>query len=161
MDNTCDNVGDLAICDGVEKNDAFTSVEEDAENLVKDDQTESFFADSSEIKDTSTLYGQELPGQCAHDNDGVNSVDKALDANGDPSKDSVHKIDAENTTVDEPDCTLDSVDVNTVGEANDTNGHSSQESDVTSDGENSNIDEPNPNPNPNNVLWQCSQAFYL
>ncbi len=78
-------------------------------------------------KDTSTLSGQELPGQRAHDNDGVNSVDKATDVNGDPSKDSDHTIDAENTTVDEPDHTLDSVEVNTVGEANDTNGHPSQE----------------------------------
>ncbi len=60
--------------------------------------------------------------------------------NGDPSKDSDHTIDAENTTVDDPDCTLDSVEVNTVGEANDTNGHPSQESDVTVDTENSNID---------------------
>jgi hypothetical protein len=48
-------------------------------------QAESIFADSSEIKDTSTLYGQELPGQQAHDNDRVNSVYKATDANGDPS----------------------------------------------------------------------------
>jgi hypothetical protein len=60
--------------------------------------------------------------------------------NGDPSKDSDHSIDAENMTVDEPDCTLDCVEVNTVGEANDTNGHPSQESDVTVDAENKNID---------------------
>ncbi len=79
-------------------------------------------------KGTSTLSGQELPGRRAHDNDGVNSVDKATDANGDPSKDSDHTINAENTTDDEPDCTLDSVEINTVGEANDTYGHPSQES---------------------------------
>ncbi len=60
--------------------------------------------------------------------------------NDDPSKDSDLTIDAENTTVDEPDCTLNSVEVNTVGEANDTNDHPSQESDVTGDAENSNID---------------------
>jgi hypothetical protein len=37
-------------------------------------QAESIFADSSEIKDTSTLSGQELPGpgQRAHDNEGIN-----------------------------------------------------------------------------------------
>ncbi len=133
VDNTCDTVGDLAICDGVEKNDVFTSFEQDAENQVKDVQAESIFADSSEIKDTSTLYGRELPGQRAHDNDGVNSVYKATDVTGDPSKDSDHTIDADTMTVDEPDCTLDSVEVNTVGEANDTNGHYSQESDVTVD----------------------------
>ncbi len=63
-------------------------------------------------------------------------------ANGDPSKGPDHTIDAESTTVDEPDCTLDSVEVNTVGEVNDTNGHPSQESDVTVNAENSNIDEP-------------------
>jgi hypothetical protein len=59
---------------------------------------------------------------------------------GNPNIDSDHTIDAENTTVDEPDCSLDSVEVNTVGEANDTNGHPSQETDVTVDAENSNID---------------------
>ena len=109
-------------------NDAFTSVEQEfqgdidasdcntsydewnnAENQAKDVQAESIFAECSEVKDTSTLSGQELPGQRAHDNEGVNSVDKATDVNGDPSKDSDHTIDAENTTVDEPDSTLDSV----------------------------------------------------
>jgi hypothetical protein len=79
------------------------------------------------MKDTSTLSEQELPGQCTHDNEGVNAVDKGTDANGDPSKDSDHTIETENTTVDEPDCTLDSVEVNTVGEANDANGHPSQD----------------------------------
>ncbi len=88
----------------------------------------------------SKLSGQELPGQHAHDDEGVNSVGKATDGNADPSKDSDHTIDAENLTVDEPDHTLDSVEVNTVGEANDTNDHPSQESDVTVDAENSNID---------------------
>ncbi len=82
-------------------------------------QAESSFADNSELKDTSMLSVQELPGERAQDNEGVNSVDNATDANGDPSKDSDHTIDAENTTVDEPDRTLDSVEVNTVGEAND------------------------------------------
>jgi hypothetical protein len=144
----------------VEKNDAFTSIEQEfqgdigasdynensdeqinAENQSKDVQAESIFPDSSEIKDTSTLSEQALPGQRAHDNEGVNSVDKATDANGDPSKDSDHTIDAENMTVDEPYHTLDSVEVNTEGEANDTNGHPSQESDVTVDAENSNIAE--------------------
>jgi hypothetical protein len=63
--------------------------------------------------------------------------------NGDSSKDSDHTIDAENMTVDEPDCILDSVEVNTVGEANDVHGHSSQEMDVQIDVENSNVDESN------------------
>ncbi len=44
--------------------------------------------------------------------------------NGDPStsKDSDHTIDAENMTVDEPDCIFDSVEVNTVGEEKDVHG---------------------------------------
>jgi hypothetical protein len=164
-DNTeheaCDTVGDLAVSDDVEMNDAFTSLEQEfqgdigasdyhinsdeqinAENQAKDVQADSIFADILEIKDTFMLSGQELPGQCAHDTEGVNSVDKATDANGDLSKDSDHIIDAENTTVDEPDCTVDIVEVNTVGEANDTNGNPSQESDVKVDAEECNIDEP-------------------
>ncbi len=170
----CDTVRDLAVCDDVDKNDAFTSVEQEfqgdigasdynassdeqinAENQAKDVQAESIFADSSEVKDTSMLSGQELPGQHAHDNEGVNSVGKATDGNGDPSKDPDHTIDAENMTVDEPDRTLDSVEVNTVGEANDTNGHSSQEADVTVNVENSNVDEPangDPSKDPDHMI---------
>jgi hypothetical protein len=91
-------------------------------------------------KSTSTVSGQELPGQCAHENDGVNSVDKATDVNGDPSKDSDHTIDAKTMTVDESDCIFDNVEVNTVAEENDTYGHPIQESDVIVDAENSNID---------------------
>jgi hypothetical protein len=91
-------------------------------------------------KGTSTVSGQELPGQCTHDNDGVNLVAKATDINGDPSKDSDHKIDVETTTVDESNCIFDSVEVNTVAEENDTFGHPIQESDVIVDAENSNID---------------------
>jgi hypothetical protein len=105
-------------------------------------QAESIFADSSEVKDTSMLSGQELQGQRAHENEGVNSVCKATDGNGDPRKDPDHTIDADNTPVDESDCTLDSVEDNTVCEANDTNGHPSQESDVTVNAENCNVDEP-------------------
>ncbi len=81
-----------------------------------------------------------LPVQCAHDSEEVNTVDKTTDANGDPSKDSDHTIDAENMTVDEPDCILDGVEVNTVGEANDVNGHPSQEIDVQIDVKNSKLD---------------------
>jgi hypothetical protein len=91
-------------------------------------------------KDTFMISGQESPGKRAHNNDGVNSVDKATDVNGDPSIDSDHTVDAENTSVAEPDCTLDSVEVNTMGEANDTNGHPSQKFDVAAGAENSNID---------------------
>jgi hypothetical protein len=52
-------------------------------------------------------------------------------------------IDAENMTVDEPDCIFDSVEINTVGEENDVHGLCSQETGVQMDRENSNIDEPN------------------
>ncbi len=112
------------------------------ENQAKDVQAELAFADSSEMNDTSMLSGQELPGQCTFDNEGVNAINKATDANGDPSKDSDHTIDEEDTALNEPDCTLDSVEVIRVGEANDAKGHPSQEFDVTIGAENSTIDEP-------------------
>jgi hypothetical protein len=110
-------------------------------NQANNVQAESIYADSSEIKDTSTLSKQELPVQRAHDSEEVNTVDKATDGNGDPSKDSDHTIDAENMTVDEPDFTLDNVEVNTVDKAIDSNGHPSQDSYVTIGAENSNVDE--------------------
>jgi len=104
-------------------------------------QTKSNFADSSEMKDTSMLSEQELPGQHALDNEGVNAVDKATDANGDPSKDSDHTIDVENTTVDEPDCTLDSVEVISSDNATDSNGDHSKDYNHTIDSENINVDD--------------------
>ncbi len=90
--------------------------------------------------DCNDVSQKELPVQSAHESEEVNTVDKTTDMNGDPSEDSDHTIDAENLTVDEPDCIFDSVEVNTLGEANDTNGHPSQESDVSVNAENSNID---------------------
>ncbi len=105
-------------------------------------QVESIFADSSKIKETSMPSEQELPVQCTHDSEEVNTVNKTTDMNDDPSKDSDHTIDAENMTVDEPDCIFDIVEVYTVGETNSINGHPSQESDVSNDAENSNVDEP-------------------
>ncbi len=54
-------------------------------------------------KGTSTLSGQEIPGQCAKENDGFNLADKATDTNGDPSIASKHTDDVENLTADEPD----------------------------------------------------------
>ncbi len=53
---------------------------------------------------------QELPGQCTHHNEIINSVGEATDGNDDPSKDPDHTIDAENTIIDEFDRTLDSID---------------------------------------------------
>ncbi len=101
------------------------------------------FADSSEMKDTAMPSEQELPVQRALDSVEANAVNKATDANDDPSKDSDDKIDAENMDVDEPDCTLDSVDVNTVKQANDANGHPSKDSDDRINAENMTVDEPN------------------
>jgi hypothetical protein len=118
-------------------------------------QAESIFTDSSEVKHTSMLSGHELQCQRTHDNDGVNSVGKETDGKGNLSIDPDHTIDAENTTVDEPDCTLDSVEVNTVSEANDTNGHPNQETDVTVNAKNSNVDEPvngDPSKNPDHTV---------
>jgi hypothetical protein len=84
--------------------------------------------------DQNDVSQKELPGQSAHESEEFDTVDKATDVNGYPSKDSDH-TDVENLTVDEPDRIFDSVEVNIVGEANDTNGHPSQESDVTVDAE--------------------------
>ncbi len=84
-----------------------------------------------------------LPVQSAHESEEVNTFHKATDVNGDSSKDSDHTINAENMTVDEPDCILDSVEVNTVGKEKYVHGHCSQEISVQIDMENSNIDEPN------------------
>jgi hypothetical protein len=65
---------------------------------------------------------KELPVQCVHASEEVNTVDKVTDVNSD--------------------CRYDS-DLNTVSEANDVHGHSSQEIGVQIDVEDSNIDEPN------------------
>jgi hypothetical protein len=93
---TGDIVGDLVVNDDLEMNDASTSIEQQLQVYVGP-------SDHAELDS-----GQELPGQRALDNEGVNGIDKATDANGDPSEDSDHTIDAENTTPDEPDSTLDS-----------------------------------------------------
>ncbi len=106
-----DIVRDLVVNGDLETNDASTSVEQEfqadvgasdynihsdeqinVENQAKDVQAESIFADSSEMKNTSTLSRQELPGQRTLDNEGVNAIDKATDANDDPSKDSDHTL---------------------------------------------------------------------
>ncbi len=70
------------------------------------EQTESIVDDDVEH---NNVLQKELPVQCAHDSEEVNTFDKATDVNGDPSKDSDHTVDAENMTVDEPDRILDSV----------------------------------------------------
>ena len=93
-------------------------------------------------KGTFTLSGQEIPGQCAHENDGFSLADKATDTNGDPSKDSKHAADVENSIVDEPDGIFNNVEVNTaVAERYDAHGHISEESVVMINAENDAIDE--------------------
>ncbi len=144
VDKACDTVGDLTICDDVEKNYAFTRIEQESQGDigVADYNTSSDkrIISANQAKDVQDE--QELPGQHTHHNEITNSVGEATDGNDDPSKDADHRIDAENTIIDEPDRTLDSMEINVVGEANETNGHPSQESDVTVNAENSNIDEP-------------------
>jgi hypothetical protein len=144
VDKACDTVGDLAICDDVEKNDAFTSIRQESQgdidvsdyNIYWD---EYFFAENQakNVQDE-----QEYPGQRTHHNKIVNSVGEATDGNDDPSKDPDHTIDAEKSIIDEPDRTLDSMEINIVGEANEGNCHPSQESDVTVNAEDSNVYEP-------------------
>ncbi len=113
----------------MEKNDAFISVEQEFQGDIgaSDYKTSSDHQINAENQMKDMQAEKELPGQRIQNNEVVNSVGRATDGNDDPSKDPDHTIDAKNTTVDEPDCTLDSVKVNTVGEANDTYGHPSQE----------------------------------
>jgi hypothetical protein len=99
-------------------------------------QTESMVDDDFDHNDVSK---KELPVQCVHASEEVNTVDKATDVNGDPSKDSDHTIDK--VTDVNGDHRYDS-DLNTVSEANDVNGHSSQKIGVQINWENSNVDEP-------------------
>ena len=83
------------------------------------EQTESIVDDDFDHNDVSK---KELPVECVHASEEVNTVDKVTDVNSD--------------------CRYDS-DLNTVSEANDVHGHSSQEIGVQIDRENSNVDEPN------------------
>jgi hypothetical protein len=83
------------------------------------EQTESIVHDDFDHNDVSE---KELPVQCIHASEEVNTVDKVTDVNSG--------------------CRYD-FDLNTVSEANDVHGHSSQESGVKIDRENSNVDEPN------------------
>jgi hypothetical protein len=94
---------------------------------------------------------QELSVQCTLDSVEVNTVNKATDANDDPSKDSDDKIDAENMNVDESDHTLDSVKVNTVDKANDADGHPSQDSDDGPKGHTNNLPQP---------AWHLAELFF-
>jgi hypothetical protein len=121
-DNACDTVGDLAICDDVEKNAAFTSIEQESQGDigVADYNTSSIEQIIAENQAKDVQDEQELPGQRTHHNEIINSVGEATDGNDDPSKDPDHMIDAENTIIDEPDHTLDSMEINIVGEANET-----------------------------------------
>ncbi len=144
VDKACDTKGDLTICDDVEKNDAFTSIEQEPQGDigVADYNASSKEQIIAENQTKDVQDEQELPGQRTHHNEIINSVDEATDENDDPSKDPDHTIDAENTIIDKPDRTLDSMEINIVGEANESNGHRSQESDVTVNAEDSNVDEP-------------------
>ncbi len=87
MDKACDTVGDLAICDNVEKNDAFTSIEQESQgdigvsdyNTSSDEQ----IIDENQAKDVQDEL--ELPGQCTHHNKIINSVGETTDENDVPS----------------------------------------------------------------------------
>jgi hypothetical protein len=83
------------------------------------EQTKSMVDDDFDHIDVSK---RELPVQCIHASEEVNTIDKVTDVNGD--------------------CRYNS-DLNTVSEANYVHGHSSQEIGVQIDRENSNVDEPN------------------
>jgi hypothetical protein len=136
VDKAHDTVGDLTICDDVEKNDAFTSIKQESQGDigVSDYNTSSDERIIAENQAKDAVQDeQELPGQGTHHNQIINSVGKATDGNDDPSKDPDHTIDAENTIIDEPDHTLDSMEINIVGEANET---------ITVNAEKNNVYEP-------------------
>ncbi len=113
FDKVCDTVGALAICDDVEKNDAFTSIEQESQGDigVSDYNTSSDEQIIAENQAKDVQDEQELPGQHTHHNEIINLVGEATDGNDYPSKDPDHAIDAENTIVDEPDRTLDSMEI--------------------------------------------------
>jgi hypothetical protein len=145
VDKACDTVEDLAICDDVEKNDAFTSIRQESQGDIGVADYNTSFDEQiiAENQAWDVQDEQELPGQCTHhNNEIIKSIGEATDGNDDPSKDPDQTIDAENTIIDEPDRTLDSMEINIVGEAYESNGHPCRESDVTVNVENSNVDEP-------------------
>jgi hypothetical protein len=101
----CDTVGELAICDDVEKNDKFTSIEQESQgdigvSVCNTSSDEQIIAEN-QAKDLQDE--QELPGQRTHHNEIINLVCEAPNGNDDPSKDPGHTIDTENTIIDEPD----------------------------------------------------------
>ncbi len=94
--------------------------------------------------DCNDLLQKELPVQSAHESEKIDTVDKAADMNGDPSKDSAHTIDAENMAVNETDDHIfDSVDPNTLAEVNNVHDICIEETGIQIDIEDSNIDEAN------------------
>ncbi len=113
VDKACDNVGDLAICDDVEKNDAFTSIRQESQcDIGVSDYDVSFDEQIfAENQAKNVQDEQELPGQCTHHIEIINSIGEATDGNDDPSTDPDHAIDAEKSIIDEPDCTLDSMSI--------------------------------------------------
>ncbi len=113
VDKACDNVGDLAICDDVEKYDAFTSIRQESQCDidVSDYDVSSDEQIFAENQAKNVQDEQELPGQCTHHIEIINSIGEATDGNDDPSTDPDHTIDAEKSIIDEPDCTLDSMSI--------------------------------------------------
>jgi hypothetical protein len=113
VNKVCDTVGDLAICDEVEKNDAFTSIRQESQGdiCVSDYNISSDEWIFAENQAENVQDEQELPGQRTHHSEIINSVDEATDGNDDPSKDPDHMIDAEKSIIDEPDHTLDSMEI--------------------------------------------------
>jgi hypothetical protein len=100
----------------VEKNDAFTSIEQESQGDIgvadyNSSSNEQIIAEN-QAKDVQDE--QELPGHPTHHNEIINSVGEATDGNDDPSKDPDHMIDAENTIIDEPNRTHDSMEINIV-----------------------------------------------
>jgi hypothetical protein len=67
-DKACGTVGDLAICDDVEKNDAFTNIEQETQGDIGVSDCNTSFDEQiiaeNQVKDVQDE--QELPGQHTH-----------------------------------------------------------------------------------------------
>jgi hypothetical protein len=86
VEKACDTKG-LTICDYVEKNDAFTSSEQESQGdiSVADYSTSSDEQIIAENQAKDVQDEQELPGQGTHHNEIINSVGEATDGNDDPT----------------------------------------------------------------------------
>ena len=92
VDKACDTKGNLTIRDDVEKNNAFTSIEQESQGDIGVADYNTSFDEQiiAENQAEDVQDEQELPGQRTHHNKIINSVGEVTDGNDDPSKDPDH-----------------------------------------------------------------------